>query len=61
MFNEWMARKDSLGFAEKSHSDFAKYLMNMLDARSERDCISSVGQSRIKIIIFSVFLCFKVT
>ena len=49
VFNEWMAKKDSLGFAEKSHGDFAKYLMNTLDARNERGSTSSVGKSEITI------------
>ena len=49
VFNEWMAKKDSLGFAEKLHSDFAKYLKITLDARSERGSTSFVGKSQIAI------------
>ena len=43
VFNEWMAKKDSLGFAAKSHSDFAEYLMNALDAQSETGSAASVS------------------
>lgn len=47
VFNEWIAKKDSTGFAEKSHSDFAKYLLNKVDEQSEqsdRSSASSVGK-----------------
>ena len=55
VFNEWVTLKDSLGFAEKSHSDFAKFLMNTLDPRSERGSPSSVGKSQINNSVFCNF------
>ncbi len=33
VFHEWTAKKSILGFGDKTHSDFAEYLLNISDDR----------------------------
>lgn len=35
VFDEWQAKKDLLGFAEKTHSEFAEYLLRICSEQRE--------------------------
>ena len=48
IYDEWITKKKDLGFADKSNSDFAKYLLGFIDEQRGQispsavcDCISS--------------------
>ena len=36
VYDEWMTKKNTLGFAEKSNSDFASYLLRTTSISDER-------------------------
>lgn len=41
VYDEWIRRKETLGFSGKSNSDFAKYLLRTSEEPSRRDLVSS--------------------
>lgn len=47
VYNEWMAKKKTLGFAEKSNSDFASYLLCTSDEQRGETSPSAVGEFQI--------------
>ena len=44
IYDEWITKKKDLGFADKSNSDFAKYLLGFIDEQRGQISPSAVGE-----------------
>ena len=44
IYDEWITKKKDLGFADKSNSDFAKYLLGFIDEQRGQVSPSAVGE-----------------
>jgi hypothetical protein len=44
IYDEWIAKKKDFGFAQKSNSDFAKYLLRISDEHRGQTSPSTVGE-----------------
>ena len=44
VYDEWLAKKDSVGFYEKTHSEFAEYLLKISDEPRGQNTPTSCGE-----------------
>ncbi len=61
IYDEWIAKKKGFGFAQKSNSDFAKYLLRISDEHRGQTSPSTVGEFISMIFFKDVCTMFRST